>query len=36
MQNSTLERHLPLDGAMNFRDLGGFRGAVGNVRWGLV
>lgn len=36
MQNPTLERHLPLDGAMNFRDFGGYRGAVGNVRWGVV
>jgi protein-tyrosine phosphatase len=31
------ERLVPLDGAMNFRDLGGYRGADGRrVRWGRV
>jgi protein-tyrosine phosphatase len=30
-------RHIPLEGAINFRDLGGYRTADGHhVRWGLV
>jgi protein-tyrosine phosphatase len=30
------ERRVPLDGAHNFRDLGGYRGLEGNVRWGRL
>jgi len=36
MHDSGVERRLPLDGAMNFRDLGGYVGAGGTVRWGVV
>jgi protein-tyrosine phosphatase len=31
---TTLHRHIPLEGAVNFRDLGGYRGAGGRtIRW---
>ncbi len=34
---SALDRLVPLDGAFNFRDLGGYRGAGGGVtRWGTL
>jgi len=33
----TAERLVPLEGALNFRDLGGYRGLIGrHVRWGRV
>lgn len=34
MSGAPLERHIPLDGAVNFRDLGGYRAADGRtIRW---
>lgn len=30
------ERLVPLEGTMNFRDLGGYQASDGHVRWGLV
>jgi protein-tyrosine phosphatase len=30
------ERRVPLEGAHNFRDLGGYRGLEGSVRWGRL
>jgi protein-tyrosine phosphatase len=30
------ERRVPLEGAHNFRDLGGYRGLLGSVRWGRL
>jgi len=36
MHDSGVERRLPLDGAMNVRDLGGYLVAGGTVRWGVA